>query len=705
MSSEIGVLAANCQGLRDKNKCCNILNYLENLNASVFCLQDTHWTECDIKRLKNVWKGECIIAGSKTNSRGVAMLLKKNFEYKIIDSFTDTIGNLISLDINISNIKLKLINVYGPNIDSPSFYKKINDIIESNDQDYIVICGDLNLVMDPNLDCQNYKHLNNPKARNELLHIMSTYNLKDLYRELNPYTKRYTWRRRNPIKQARLDYFLCSDTLVDIVNSCIIKPGYRTDHSFVIMKLGICKFRRGRGLWKLNCSLLKNKDYLILINNLIDREKLTYSAMVYNPISVAAIPNSELQFTIADDTFLKILLLKIRGETIKFASTLKEQSNELELKLDTNIENLEKECFPGSIEKLYDKKQELQNIRETKIQAIKIRSRAIWLKDGEKPSKYLTSLENKYYIEKTIKLLEKQDGQILTEQSDILNEVKSFYEHLFSKSANTSDLELANLLENSTYPKLSTVESDRLECELSLPEISKAVQNMKNGKAPGIDGFPVEFFKVFWNKLKDFVLRAYNWSYKMGNMTITLRQCVISCIPKGNKSRMLLKNWQPISLLSVVYKILSSTIANRNKTVLDSLVSKTQTGFVAGRFIGENTRLIYDILHYTEKENIPGLLMLIDFEKAFDSVSWDFLYGTLKLLGFGPKMIKLITIFNTNITGYIQQCGILSQPFPINRGCRQGDPISSYLFILSAQILQVLISENHVIKGIKINGK
>ena len=121
-------------------------------------------------------------------------------------------------------------------------------------------------------------------------------------------------------------------------------------------------------------------------------------------------------------------------------------------------------CFhiesKSETEKLYDKKQELQNIRETKIQAIKIRSRAIWLKDGEKPSKYLTSLENKYYIEKTIKRLEKQDGQILTEQSDILNEVKSFYEHLFSKSANTSDLELANLLENSTYPKLTTVESD-----------------------------------------------------------------------------------------------------------------------------------------------------------------------------------------------------------------------------------------------------
>ena len=100
---------------------------------------------------------------------------------------------------------------------------------------------------------------------------------------------------------------------------------------------------------------------------------------------------------------------------------------------------------------------------------------------------------------------------------------------------------------------------------------------------------------------------------KNGLATITLRQCVISCIPKGNKSRTLLKNWRPISLLSVVYKIISSAIANIIKIVLDNLVSETQKGFVAGRFIGDNSCLIYVILHYTEKENIPGLLMLIDF--------------------------------------------------------------------------------------------
>ena len=104
-------------------------------------------------------------------------------------------------------------------------------------------------------------------------------------------------------------------------------------------------------------------------------------------------------------------------------------------------------------------------------------------------------------------------------------------------------------------------------------------------------------------------------------MSISLRQCVISCLPKGNKPRQFFKNWRPISLLSVIYKIASSALASRLQIVLEKIISNTQSGFMRGRFIGENTRLIYDIIHYTKEENIPGLLMLIDFQKAFDSVS------------------------------------------------------------------------------------
>lgn len=90
-----------------------------------------------------------------------------------------------------------------------------------------------------------------------------------------------------------------------------------------------------------------------------------------------------------------------------------------------------------------------------------------------------------------------------------------------------------------------------------------------------------------------------------------------------------MKNWRPISLLNVVYKIGSGCIAQRMKTIISSIISTDQNGFVPGRYIGENTRLVYDLMQYTENNDIPGLLLMIDFEKAFDSVSWKFIDKTL----------------------------------------------------------------------------
>jgi hypothetical protein len=229
---------------------------------------------------------------------------------------------------------------------------------------------------------------------------------------------------------------------------------------------------------------------------------------------------------------------------------------------------------------------------------------------------------------------------------------------------------------------------------------------MKNNKSPGTSGFGADFFKVFWRKLGSFVVRALNHAYSSGHLSLTQSQGVITCIPKENKSRLFLKNWRPITLLNTVYKIGSGSISNRIKSVLDSLISREQTGFIPNRYMGENTRLIYDIMQYTEEHNIPGLLLLIDFEKAFDSLSWDFIKNTLSFFNFGPSIQKWFTVFYQDAKSAVIQCGYLSNFVKISRGCRQGDPLSSYIFILCAEILSLKIKENKKkkIKGITING-
>ena len=201
------------------------------------------------------------------------------------------------------------------------------------------------------------------------------------------------------------------------------------------------------------------------------------------------------------------------------------------------------------------------------------------------------------------------------------------------------------------------------------------------------------------------ILRRFNYSFSKGTLPLSLRQTIISCLPKGNKQHDLLKNWRPISLSSVLYKIASSSVAARSKPLLPKLIDKAQTGFIEGHFIGEGTQLIYDLMNYTEQRDIDGLLMLIDFKKAFDSISWKFLYEVLSRLGVGQDFIKWIKPFNSNIKATVLQAGFLSEFINIEIGCKQGDLIAPYLFIICAQIIFILICNNSNIKDVKVGSE
>ena len=139
--------------------------------------------------------------------------------------------------------------------------------------------------------------------------------------------------------------------------------------------------------------------------------------------------------------------------------------------------------------------------------------------------------------------------------------------------------------------KLSKEQANNIEGLLTYKEISNSLHQMKSAKSPGISGFTAEFFKTFWKQLGYFVLRSLNVGFHKGELSITQRQGLITCTPKEDKAKNLLKNWRHLTLLDVVYKIASGAIANRLKTVLVILIDKDQTGFIKGRFIGENTRL------------------------------------------------------------------------------------------------------------------
>ena len=210
---------------------------------------------------------------------------------------------------------------------------------------------------------------------------------------------------------------------------------------------------------------------------------------------------------------------------------------------------------------------------------------------------------------------------------------------------------------------------------------------------------------MFWPDISTPLVNALNHAYETDQLSITQKRGIIKHIPKNDAEPYFIKNWRPLTLLNCDYKIAVKAIANRLKNVLPTLINHDQTGFLKGRFIGENIRLIDSIICYARENNIPGLLLFLDFEKAFDTIEWSFIRDTLKYFGFGTGIIKWMNLFYGRPESCILNNGWASDFFGIRRGVRQGCPLSPYLFVLAAEVLAKALRKNKDIRGIHVNEK
>ncbi|XP_057442557.1 uncharacterized protein LOC130734228 [Lotus japonicus] len=282
------------------------------------------------------------------------------------------------------------------------------------------------------------------------------------------------------------------------------------------------------------------------------------------------------------------------------------------------------------------------------------------------------------------------DGEWCSDQDRLATEVQSHFQSLFAAGPTRSE----SNFDHASMPQVTTAEQRRLSQPAIKEEVRRALMTMDSYTAPGIDGFQPYFFKKYWDIVSDFVWKMVAEAFEKGTVPDHLLETLVVLIPKVD-SPSTVKELRPISLCKVTYKLLTKVIVTRMRSIMSRIIGPMQNSFLPGRGTMDNAFLAQEIIHHmnTSKARKGSLAFKIDLEKAYDSISWDFLEETLHLFGFPYKLVDLIMYCVRGIKLNLLWNGSRLPAFHPGRGLRQGDPLSPYLFVLCMERLSIKIHQ------------
>jgi len=295
------------------------------------------------------------------------------------------------------------------------------------------------------------------------------------------------------------------------------------------------------------------------------------------------------------------------------------------------------------------------------------------------------------------------NGKVYYRQDEISKAISNFYKELYKKQENLEKTEVKdNIFEG--LPKLNDTEKTELEKPVTINELYNTLSTCRES-APGPDGISYEVYKNTWEISGQIIMMAWNHSIRIGQTSQTQRQAVITLLEKKGKDKCDLLNLRPISLSNCDIKICTKTIALRTNRILEKLLSDTQTGYVPGRQVTNNSRLIEEIIELTNKSDDEAYLITLDAQKAFDSVDHDYLLKVLQAYNFPESYINWVKVIYTNLEASVLVNGYTTTKFKIEQSVKQGDALSCALFVLAIEPLLRNIQKNEEITPIKISSQ
>ena len=686
-SSLTSFVSLNVNGLRDANKRMSFLFWLSQSPVDIVCLQELHVLSCvECTSWFSAFGFLSVCSPGSTHSCGTVILYRPKFV--LSRSSIDPNGRFVFAEFRLDEISFRVVSLYAPNRNPgrDDFFRYVNGQIDPSVSTFV--CGDFNAVFDRTLDRRGSMGVS--FAHESCVTLKSLFDdccLVDVWRALHPDVSAFSWMRSDGALASRIDLVGCPYAWLHCVESCSIEPCPYSDHCAVLFKCAIpSPLPRGPGRWKLNTSILKESAFISSVQSFWTVWRSCKSSF----------PSLQTWWDRGKE---RIKGLAIRWSSAKSKDLLTSRSILVSLAshLKTRIDAGTVSLLPIFV----NVQNKIMALDRISAEGARIRSRVRWAEEGEMSSKFFLRLEKKRGSNDWISAMREADGSLATDISSICSSWVSFYSELFT--AEPLDFGIQDQLLSNLSARLSSEDAEKCEGLLVLDEVFKALEGMSDDKSPGTDGLPKEFYVACWHIVGPDLLDVFNTSFASGLLPLSQRGALISLIFKKG-DRLEHKNWRPISLLNVDYKLCARTLAGRLLNVLGSVVAPEQTCGVRGRFIGENVAFLRDLVDFTTETGTPAAILSLDQEKAFDRVDWRFLFRVLTHLGFGPSFVSWVRLLYSNVRSAVLINGYISDYFFPSRGVRQGCPLSPLLYVLSMEVLAANLRAHPLIVGLRPPG-
>jgi exonuclease III len=601
-----------------------------------------------------------------------------------------------------------------------------------------------------NIDVLNMRALPNAQHSVMVNEMCVDLNLVDPYRELHYDKVDFTFTPRSEAlrNKSRIDFFLVSERLLRNISSCSIAdslPNKLFDHKAISIELNKPKLPAVKRPFVSNNILSSELLDLVVkstvaetyIQHTLDLNQYDKDTALrrigqikmlilnlgvdyryrpgYCPTLQEAIEREHLlqrgnylveliniqwletlNLSVEPDIFLEVLVNNIRNDATSFQSYLFKEKNKNTKETRAELKVL-KANYADNTYKIRKLESNLNDLADSELRC-ELENYA-WFEhvNAEKMSPKFLDIAKKTRSEKKIEEIKDSTGTDFPNSTSRNSFVRDYFRNIYKNTDETvqpyegciNDFLGPDICNNPTVRNCKLTEPQREEMELpfTLAELDAALEGMNNNSAGGPDGLSVKFVKKFWCVLRVPLIKYSHFCIDRGRLTQSFLTASIRLIPKkGDCSN--IKNWRPISLLNVLYKILSKALNNRLKLISGTILTRSQKGFVENRYIQECLINIIESVNYSNKNNIPAFCLALDQTKAFDSVNHVFMEEVYKFFGFGPTFTKMVTTLTTGRNAcIILDDGNLSEPFPLEGGHTQGNGPSPLLFNFSQQIL------------------